>query len=214
MARDASMLEWQRRLLPLMVMVLLGLAVYACLTSLYQVRSIQEKAAAEEPFNFGPVWASLDGPLAGSLPYAQWKTAVLLESDAMHRRYHQASAITLTRIYIVFLGFMSGMVMALIGAAFILGKLDAPPSTLQGEAQGWKIMLLSSSPGILLVTLGTILMIVTVLSRGEVHVTDSALYLPEIGAAAETSHPPDAASGSDSKKNEILDHARKTAPKP
>ncbi|MGH9868496.1 MAG: hypothetical protein ACREAA_10085 [Candidatus Polarisedimenticolia bacterium] len=65
------------------------------------------------------------------------------------------------------------------------GPCIAATTRLEAEAPGWKLVLLTSSPGILLATLGTVLMIVTILARAEVQVTDSAVYLPQAEGAVD-----------------------------
>jgi hypothetical protein len=50
--------------------------------------------------------------------------AAVLEADALQRRYHQANANMLARVWTRQLGFITGMLLALVGAAFILGRTD------------------------------------------------------------------------------------------
>ena len=99
---------------------------------------------------------------------AQLQTMAVLESNAMESRYHQATMALLIRICIVFLGFLTGMVLALVGAAFILGKLRDPSSNLNAQAAMWKVSLTTASPGLVLVLLGTTLMLATIMARIDV----------------------------------------------
>jgi hypothetical protein len=68
--------------------------------------------------------------------------------------------------------------LALVGAAFILGKLHEPESRLGGEAPGWRVSLQTTSPGLVLATLGSMLIVCTIWARADVNVLDSALFLP------------------------------------
>ncbi len=109
--------------------------------------------------------------------YIQWKTLVVLEQEVIRMRYQQINATLLLRTWTRYTGFLVGMVLALVGAFFILGRLREEASQLSGESGGFKVMLTSSSPGIILAVLGTILMIVTLAVKFDFEVNDRPVYL-------------------------------------
>jgi len=67
--------------------------------------------------------------------------------------------------------------MALLGAVFILGKLKESPSKLSGSSEGWRMDIVSASPGIILACLGTVILIVAVTSQTQISVTDRPVYI-------------------------------------
>lgn len=181
--------RWQRRLLPLMVRVVLALAVFFFLISLVQLTFLHWQLG-QQSSSLVPEWAgglvAVDDGATADPQTAKLGLAALLESEVTSRRYQMASVIMMAHIWIRYLGFVTGMAIAIIGSVFILGKLREPSTSLVGaEAQGIKLSLTSASPGLVLATLGTALMIVTVLARQEMQVRDTSLYSPFAPAAIE-----------------------------
>ncbi len=112
--------------------------------------------------------------------YLRWKTLVLLEQDVIARRYQQANSMMLARVWTRFLGFMTGMILSLVGAVFILGKLQEEPTKLESESKFGKGSLSTSSPGIVLAVMGTVLMAITLLVPTEIETRDVAVYTRSI----------------------------------
>jgi drug/metabolite transporter (DMT)-like permease len=83
----------------------------------------------------------------------------------------------MSSIWIKYLGFVTGMILAFIGAVFILGKLQESNSIVSGKMEAAEVSIKSSSLGIILVVLGTSLMSITLVMRHNVNVTDAAIYL-------------------------------------
>gem|GEM_PF-3089091 len=110
--------------------------------------------------------------------YIQWLTLTKLEQESYNLRYKQAGALLMSRIFTKYLGFFTGMILAIVGAVFIIGKLKEGSSKLEFSASGsWKASVLSSSPGVIFGFLGTVLMIATILTHNEITVKDQPLYL-------------------------------------
>lgn len=174
-----GVLEWQKRMLPFMATMLVVLAMVSLAFNIYEVRVVQEHILASPQVKLGEVWAGAErSSTVDAFAYARWKALTLLEANAMERRYHQANTITMSRLYLIFLGFATGMVLALVGATFILGKLQESPTTLGGGVEGgWKVSMATASPGIVLAVLGTTLILSTIWARGELNVRDSRLFL-------------------------------------
>jgi hypothetical protein len=171
---------WQTKLLPFMLSILLLLTVFCCAANLYQVHVVQQHIQQAHEVDLSPSFTVLkvSGSESASerLAFARWQSLATLESSALESRYHEAGLMLMTRIYIVFLGFTTGMVLALVGATFILGKLREPPSTAGAEGAAGKISFASTSPGLMLAFFGMVLMLATIWARTEVSVTDKSLY--------------------------------------
>jgi hypothetical protein len=162
-----------------MTVMLIVLAAITIVSNLYEVRVVQKHIEAARELDLTPFWKGVEssGNL-DSFAFARWRTIAALENQAMENRYHQASAIVMSRLYLIFLGFATGVMLALVGATFILGKLNEAESHIVGEGAGWRVSLQTASPGLVLATLGTVLIVWTIWARAEVNLTDSALYLP------------------------------------
>jgi len=132
---------------------------------------------------------------ADRFAWAQWRTLALLESQVMRSRYHEAGVSMMIRVYIVFLGFATGVVMALVGAAFILGKLHESASSVNAGSGSWRLALQSSSPGLFLAFFGTMLILATIWARSDVNLTYGPLYVagraPEVSASAPAGKTPE-----------------------
>lgn len=172
--------SWQARLLPFMVAILLLLTVFCCAANLYQVHVVQGHIQQAHEVDLAPSFSILkvngNETAADRLAFARWQSLAMLESSALESRYHEAGLMLMTRIYIVFLGFTTGMVLALVGATFILGKLREPASTMDAEGAKGKVSFASTSPGLMLAFFGMVLMLATIWAKTEVSVTDKSLY--------------------------------------
>lgn len=184
---------WQRRLVPLMVGMVVFSAIFFAAVSFREFERVHATLAPPQ----NAVAAVLEdyGRLAPDtfeqrLAILDKRAALVTEQDAIARRYQQAHAIILARLWTRFTAFITGTLMALIGAAFVLGKLREDPSTVSGEGAGYRVSLASSSPGILLAAMGTVLMLAGLFSYFEVRTTDATPLRP-----AETNIPDDTLEG-------------------
>lgn len=180
--------DWQRLVLPLMGAILVGAAVFFAVMSVVELRDFYRRVE-QQPLALGQSFTDFEtraGAAATSdVSYLRFKIAALLEADALHRRYHQATATMLARVWTRQLGFLTGMLLAIVGAAFILGRLREDPIRLEGEGGGVKGAIATSSPGLVLSTLGAAIMAITLVVPFEVQTRDVATYLqPGIGATA------------------------------
>lgn len=176
--REPELAAWQSRLLPLMAGLLLFLTVFFIVATLVQAWRMQqriEEVGRSIPSVVGVTQLGDEGGL--TFEHARWDAMVRLEQYAIRSRYQQASLILMSRVWIIYLGFVTGMILALVGAAFILGKLREPVSELGTESSFLKISIASASPGLILAVLGTALMLTTIIIRAEVSVTDAPLYV-------------------------------------
>jgi hypothetical protein len=107
---------------------------------------------------------------------ARQNSLLLLEADTLEKRYHQAGGLLISRIWSRQLAFITGMVMAFVGAVFILGKMSEGVSEVSGGAAEWKVAISSASPGILLSFFGTALLISSLFVRASLDVSDGPAY--------------------------------------
>ncbi len=189
---------WQKKLLPLMAAMVVGLTAFFFIASLFQLYSIHQRIQSFPTLEMDAAFQSLDMIRDGPdsmvrFDAVRWKTLVMLEKHAVQQRYHQANVLLMARIWISYLGFVTGMTLSLVGAVFILGKLREPVSTLTAEGQGFKGHISSSSPGLILVFLGTVLMVVTITTHHNIEVKDGPLYtaIPYVGDAGQAPHKPE-----------------------
>jgi len=99
-----------------------------------------------------------------------------LERELITRRYRVASTVMSLRLWTRLMGFLTGMILAMVGAAFVLGKLTSPESEIGGSASGATISIKSASPGIVMAVLGTVLIGITLVIPVTADVRDAAVY--------------------------------------
>ena len=83
----------------------------------------------------------------------------------------------MSRIWISYLSFVTGMILSLVGASFILGRIREPATKLDADTKVAKFSIASSSPGIILATLGTLLITTSILTNHRIAVEDKSVYL-------------------------------------
>jgi Trk-type K+ transport system membrane component len=173
--------QWQRKLLPLMVTVLLGLTGIFVVTSYLEFQDFKRRLEAPNQSNEWKIILapsrSLQEDQSTAFQYTKWRALVLLERESLHQRYNHSNTIILARMWTRYLGFLTGMILAIVGAVFILGKLKETESQLGAEANSIKFSITSSSPGLILSTLGTILILTTLIIKTDATVSDGNIYL-------------------------------------
>ena len=177
-ARDHRL--WQKRLLPVMVKMVIGLTIFFFAASFVQLFYLHSHISNSAGIELKPASSSLESSLTSDdakLDAARWTSLLGLEQYALQRRYHQANVLLMARVWTRYLGFVTGMICTLVGAIFILGKMQEPPSALSGDAASWKFSLNTSSPGIVLAVLGTILMVTTLVVPARIDVEDKATFV-------------------------------------
>jgi hypothetical protein len=165
-----------------MIGMLVVLTLFFFVASLYQLKVLHGEMTKVSSIDLSPALSMLEmGELNISdkdkMDAAIWKTLSILEGNALQRRYHQANAILMSRIWTRYLGFVTGMTLALVGAAFVLGKLREPESTLDVEGTSiGKLSIASASPGLTLAFLGTVLMVTTIVVHNKIEVRDTPSF--------------------------------------
>lgn len=183
--------NWQRRLLPLMVRMIVGLTAFFFLATLVQLvylhRTIQFGPTLQAAEGLALIGRASSDAMPNPLAAAELKRGFLLEVYAIDRRYHQGNVLLMSRVWTRYLGFSTGMILAMVGSIFILGKLREPSTELDVEQASMKLSVKSASPGIILAVLGVALMLTTIITHHEISVVDRPLYtgqgpssLPEV----------------------------------
>ena len=112
------------------------------------------------------------------MDYIRWITLARMEEKSLDRRYSQGGLLLASRIFTKYLGFFTGMIMAIVGAVFIIGKLQENSSDIEGAVgEQMKLKIVSSSPGIIFGVLGTVLMLSSILQHAEIELKDQPLFL-------------------------------------
>ena len=96
----------------------------------------------------------------------------------MAHRYRQVNLVMLTRAWTRYMGFVTGMVLAMVGAVFILGKLQESVSKFEaGQGEHGRVAFESASPGLFLAFFGTFLMALSIWLTVDVTSRDAAVYV-------------------------------------
>ncbi len=179
-AAERDLLVWQRRLLPFMTGFIMSMSAAFFFFSglhLYQVTTFIETEHGKD------IRALIEDEIGKATAEKRTseevtqRSLLLLEADALDKRYHGANALLMSRIWSRQLAFITGMVLAFVGAVFILGKLSEPASQISGGASEWKVAITSASPGIILSFFGTVLLVSSLFVRATLDVADGPVYL-------------------------------------
>lgn len=103
-----------------------------------------------------------------------------LENEIIKKRYHNANVLLRGQIYIKYLGFLTGMILSILGAMFVLGKYREQPFTANAKSERaahFNFSFQSTSPGLLLTFAGVIILMTTLLNKSELAVKDQPVYL-------------------------------------
>ncbi len=122
-------IKWQQKLLPwfiIMPTVLMAVFIYLASQQLVKFNNALETkpdsllvgAILPNPSTLDFANNNLDYQ-----KYLQWITLTKLEQESLYRRYNQGGLLLMSRIYTKYLGFFTGMIMAIVGAVFIIGKI-------------------------------------------------------------------------------------------
>jgi len=163
-------LAWQNRILPYMVGAVVFFALFFLLASMYQLYSLKTDIQSAPKIHSELLYQD-------HLPFdrQRWNSLVALEVHVLQQRYHQANISIMSRLWVRYLGFVTGMILAFMGAIFIIGKLKQG-ATLEIEGDGLKANLATQSPGIVLTVLGVVLMVITIVVHHRVDVRDKPSY--------------------------------------
>ncbi|MEW5914816.1 MAG: hypothetical protein AB1762_00355 [Gemmatimonadota bacterium] len=166
--------EWQRRMLPIMVQMVIGLAVFFFVVSLVQLTYLNNTIRSAPDIDLEPAFAMLEKQQptteAEHLRAVQLRILATMDKGTMQRRYHQTNAALMARIWTRYMAFVTGMILALLGAVFILGKLKEAAPSGNGAAR-------LTSPGLYMIGMGVTLMIVSIFVNHRIDVRDVPDFL-------------------------------------
>ncbi|MDH3890065.1 MAG: hypothetical protein OEV49_03195 [candidate division Zixibacteria bacterium] len=173
--------KWQENLLPFLQRVVLLLILAFLVVSAIETYTLKKHIYNNNAQSLPESLAALDslftkGRQLQSAEAMNWYTRVALEEQALTKRYDQARSVLLFSIYTRFLGFYTGMILALVGTLFVLGKIEDSGSEIEVEGAFGKAMA-QGSPGIIMAVLGTVLMLTTIVKEFEIQVTDLPLFV-------------------------------------
>lgn len=180
--------RWLANLLPFITKIILALTIFFFSATIYQLFDLNSRVESAPTLSIEKVLERQVG-LEGT--DFQWNTLVALEAHALEQRYHQANVLLMARIWVRYLGFITGMMLAIIGAIFILGRLREPKTEIE---LGGKVstVIATQSPGIVLVVMGSTIMLTTILTHNVISVNDSPIYISHIATQSSTqSNKPD-----------------------
>jgi hypothetical protein len=188
-----SIANWQQKLLPLMASMLVAAALFFAVVSLFEYSDFKNRVASPEP-DLAKMFERFEQTeqakaTVSRFDYLQWKSLVFLEQGVISHRYAQVNATILARVWTRLMGFITGMLLAIVGSAFILGKLREQPTELRQETEALKFSLATSSPGIVLAVLGSFLMSITLLTKFDIDVRDLPAYVSAPAPASELPDP-------------------------
>ena len=177
---DPSVSAWQQRLLPLMARMLIGLTIFFFLASFGQLFYLHSRIEHAPTMDYKALVRTVrpeeSVSEADRRALQQLNVAAALENNVIERRYHQANVLLMSRVWTNYLGFVTGMTLALVGAAFILGQLRTPEAELTASVSAAPLTLRTASPGLVLCVLGVALMITTIVTNHDIETRDTPAY--------------------------------------
>ena len=185
--------RWQNRMAPLMAGAVVATVVFFAVVMLVRFSAIE--ATLQEP-PVAPVaipWTAtglVPGSWRDQQQLATAQATFALERELIARSYRTACAMMSLRLWTRLTGFLTGMILAMVGAAFVLGKLTSPESEIAGGASGATLSIKSASPGIVLAVLGTVLIGISLVMPVTADVHDGAVYFGRADQTASVEPPP------------------------
>lgn len=200
---EGTLSRWQQHLSPFIVLLIAGTGLYFLINSSIEMDGLSDNMDQLKPVSLEvlvPDDLLRDQTLSeeGRISLVKWRTLAAAESEVLNRRYRYANTNLVAAVWLRYLGFVTGMILSLLGAALLWGKLNVPITELSGEGGGVKGQLKTSSPGIVLCVLGAMLMMTAMLNRYEISVVDRPVYTSGHSgtAVSPSAFPPDPFSGS------------------
>jgi hypothetical protein len=94
------------------------------------------------------------------------------QSNLNKKRYDLGSQLVIANMTRKNIGFLIGTLLALLGCIIVVRRIRNMPLSASGNVSGQSFSLLTASPGVLLVVMGSIMIIATILRSDEVYVHD------------------------------------------
>jgi hypothetical protein len=190
---NKELVTWQAKLLPVMVRMVIGLTIFFFAASFFQLLFLHQHIARGSNTQFSFVSSPtnvVEYAEGRRMDVLRWNTVAALEQYSLVRRHNQATVLLMARVWTHYLGFVTGMISMMIGAVFILGKLQEQ-AAFTADTPAWKFSLTTASPGLVLSLLGTILMVTTMATPARIEVEDRATFLGSWNGSGQQVHLPD-----------------------
>ncbi len=178
MDQEAPSEGWQLKVLPFMTRAIATMGFLFFVSSLVQIHlmGVELKTQPETKPWLATSLGGFSVDIQAEL--MRWNSLVVLEHETLQARTQSVNAVILRQASLMHLGFLTGMVLCLIGAVFVLGRLQTPVTSLSGEAHNAKAALRTSSPGIVLAALGSALIVATLFHHYQFNLPEKVVYLP------------------------------------
>ena len=151
---ERSESEWRSQSRPMMVTILVSLTVFFFWATFHQLgelnRRIESGPTVDSNALLGQTACIGNNFTPGCLAMTRMNRALMLEATLIARRHHQADVNLMASVWSRYLGFITGMILALVGAAFTLGQLRDKGTKIEAGASSAKATLTSASPGIVM----------------------------------------------------------------
>ncbi|MEI6949602.1 hypothetical protein V9K67_20610 [Paraflavisolibacter sp. H34] len=171
---DKDVNNWQTKVLPFVIIVLSILLATFILLYLNEVQKIQSSFLPNTDYNVVNVSKNLS-----SLGITDSDKMYNTELISLLNRHYSASLIIKSRILIINLSFLTGMVLCFIGGLFVLGKFSEKATKFNVGQEKANLLLTSSSPGIVITFFGVCLIGISIFSKTSLIVEDKPVYLRE-----------------------------------
>lgn len=177
-AMDADLRRWQARMAPLMTTAVVLTGLFFAIATMWKFGEVEARLNRSSPDLPAATWNTIIAPqnFDQQMQLATIQASYDLERELVARRYEQGNLAFMSRLWTRFMGFVTGMILGLVGAAFVLGKLDTDQSEVEAAVKGMSLTMRSTSPGLLLATLGTLLMGLSIALPVDVSIQDAAVY--------------------------------------
>ena len=165
---------WQNRLLPFVVVMLTILIVSFLTIGTFYAFSLNNKNDELISSHIGNIYAnSIDWKNLSD----ESKARLILEEKSMNHRFVNIINSNKYNVWMRYSAYLIGTILCFIGAIFILSKITESMTNLSGQSPNIKITLATSSPGLILAFLGTILIIVGIYKTVTVDVSEAPKYI-------------------------------------
>jgi hypothetical protein len=193
---DADVKHWQARMAPFMIAAVIFAALFFAVATIWKFGDMEARTLRPPPVS-APTWTGATSPkdFDQQMQLAELQASYSLEADLIARRYDGGNLAFISRLWTRFMGFVTGMILALVGAAFVLGKLETEKGEIEAAARGISVAMRTTSPGLLLAFLGTLLMGLSIALPVTVHVKDGAIYFPRPAVDVDEKSPPFTSAG-------------------
>lgn len=168
---------WQKKLLPFTIFIIITVIVLFVTISIIQLNNLNEKIIKSPNATQQIEQLVNNKDSTAEMMDNQWKALVILENTSMEKRYHQANLLLMSRIWIKYLGFLTGVLLCIVGGAFVVSKYKTTENEVGAESFGGKYSLKSTSPGLVIAFLGTLIIIASILTNPSIEVRDAKTFM-------------------------------------